>query len=785
MRLGTPSRTPLRAYITQSLLLLAALVLVFPGTFLRGEMIGPGDILYQIEPWKPYAPEGFEGPKNWLMSDVVTAFFPYYALTTAALEEGAWPLWNDKEFGGMPLLANCQTAIFYPPRLLHAFLELRLATTIYIVLKLWLCGMAAFLCARGLGLALPYARFFSFAWMLASYNLIWCNWSLPDVGVWLPVLFLGVEQVLGGRQLRGFCAMTIGGTLILLAGHPETAFGMCLGLGVYYAARLALEARSVRAVVAPSLVCAAAWGLALLICAPQLLPFAEYLLNSSTFFDRPHQNIMTWINPAGVAGLWVPRFFGTSSEGNFYGAINSNFYGMIYTGIGVWLSAALLIAVRKSLGTRKPLVIGLLISAAWGFAMGFRVPPFEAVQQLPVLNSMIHGYHIAFAVFALPLLGAIGLEQWFSAPRRVRDLWPAAAVVALAAGMLWAVYAFMGTFLTAAKVDGYVHLQLWTAAIFAATGLGLLALSVRLRRPAVMVGLLTMVLAADLLWSNRGLNPTMPREQIFPETQLTKYLQALPQPVRVGIAEGGVNSGLFAPYGIEEWLAYDGLYPARMRRYQSTLGPNVWEKMEPLHAIEYYLYNPKFEADWPLQELGRFQLETALDGLDVYLNLHAMPRAFLVDGVERHADGQAVLDRLLQPDYEPMRAVAVESALLPGGVEERLAQAKEESPELLHIARVVAHESTRVRIKVDAERESVLVLADAYYPGWEARVDGKPVEHFPAYFAFRGLVVPAGQHEVEYVYNPWSFRLGLWISVAALTVGAVGVLFAKKRAQMA
>jgi len=32
--------------------------------------------------------------------------------------------------------------------------------------------------------------------MLASYNLIWCNWSLPDVSAWLPVMFLGVEWIL-------------------------------------------------------------------------------------------------------------------------------------------------------------------------------------------------------------------------------------------------------------------------------------------------------------------------------------------------------------------------------------------------------------------------------------------------------------------------------------------------------------------------------------------------------------------------------------------------------------
>ena len=768
----------LRHYALHGLLLFALLVFVFPGVFLRGEMIGPGDILFQIPPWQEYAPEGFERPQNWLMSDVVTAFFPYYALTTAALREGAWPLWNDKEFAGMPLLANCQTAIFYPPRLLHAFLELRLATTLYILLKLWLCGMAAFLCARGLGMALPYARFFSVAWMLASYNVIWCNWSLPDVSVWLPVLFLGVELVLARRYLRGFCAMVIGGTLILLAGHPETAFGMCLGLGVYFVTRLALGARSVRAVVEPCLVCAGAWALALLMCAPQLLPFAEYLLNSSTFFDRPHEDKLIWLNPAGAAAFWVPRFFGTSADGNFHGESNSNYYGMIYPGMAIWVCAALLLARRRALGERRQMVIALAVAAGFGTAMAFRLPPFDLLHELPVLNTMIQAYHIAFPIFALPLLGTLGLECWLGGERRARLLWWALPCACVALGVVGFVYSMQAGLLRISGVDAYVRQEMFTAAGYAFAVLCLLGLSVKTRRTQLVAGLLTAVLAADLIWSNRGLNPTMPREQIYGETQLTAHLQSLPQPVRVGIAQGGVNSGLFAPYGIEEWLAYDGLYPARMWRYQFGLGPQVWDKMEPLHAIAYYLHNPRYEPDWPLGEPGRFQLEKKVDGLEIYQNLRAQPRAFLVSGVERLADGPAVLARLLEPDYEPLRKVAVEDAHLPAGLETKLSGAEGIAT---GTARVTSHESTRVQIEVETPGEAVLVLADAYYPGWQARLNGQEVPHFPAYFAFRGLAVPAGKHVVEFVYDPWTFRVGMWISVAALALGAAGVLGVARR----
>ncbi len=105
--------------MAQAAILVVLLVALFPRTFISGEMIAPGDLLYRIPPWDRYAPEGFERPQNPVMSDVVTFVHPKYALVQRCLENGEWPLWNPLELTGMPLLANYQTAVFYPPRLLH------------------------------------------------------------------------------------------------------------------------------------------------------------------------------------------------------------------------------------------------------------------------------------------------------------------------------------------------------------------------------------------------------------------------------------------------------------------------------------------------------------------------------------------------------------------------------------------------------------------------------------------------------------------------------------------
>jgi uncharacterized membrane protein YfhO len=52
------------------------------------------------------------------------------------------------------------------------------------------------------------------------------------------------------------------------------------------------------------------------------------------------------------------------------------------------------------------------------------------------------------------------------------------------------------------------------------------------------------------------------------------------------------------------------------------------------------------------------------------------------------------------------------------------------------------------------------VLADTWFPGWQATVDGRSAPILEVYGALRGVVVEQGVHRVEMVYRPWSARLG-------------------------
>ena len=87
-------------------------------------------------------------------------------------------------------------------------------------------------------------------------------------------------------------------------------------------------------------------------------------------------------------------------------------------------------------------------------------------------------------------------------------------------------------------------------------------------------------------------------------------------------------------------------------------------------------------------------------------------------------------------------------------------------------ARVVALERKRVVVEAEAATAGVLVLSDAWYPGWRVTVDGKPAPLLRADYALRGVALSAGRHVVEFTFRSRPAALGLALSA----VGLLGLL---------
>lgn len=141
----------------------------------------------------------------------------------------------------------------------------------------------------------------------------------------------------------------------------------------------------------------------------------------------------------------------------------------------------------------------------------------------------------------------------------------------------------------------------------------------------------------------------------------------------------------------------------------------------------------------------------------VYENEDVLPRAFLVGEIINTA-GVAVSDRIdMLEQLDPRRQVLLEH--MPDIPDDRCGFTP---------VKIVEEVPDRIAVETVADKPGVLVLTELFHPGWVASVDGVPVELLAADIAFRGVVVPAGTHRVEFRFVCPGQRSGMMITLSTL-----------------
>ena len=100
--------------------------------------------------------------------------------------------------------------------------------------------------------------------------------------------------------------------------------------------------------------------------------------------------------------------------------------------------------------------------------------------------------------------------------------------------------------------------------------------------------------------------------------------------------------------------------------------------------------------------------------------------------------------------------------------------------------KLINYDVTELTYRTKTEKEQFVVFSEIYYKdGWNAYIDGKLTNHFRVNYVLRGMKIPAGEHEIEYKFEPKVIQLGGMISlfsyISIILVFVVWFFYGKKQ----
>ncbi len=700
------------------------------------------------------------GGRSFFYRDYGVLGYPVIALAREQFWRGEIPLWNPWSNCGSPFLAQWGTMALYPFSLIYLVLPLPWSLNLFCLLHLFWGGLGAYTLVRTWTRS-PLAP--AFAGLLFAINgvtlscLIWPNYTVA-IG-WMPwVLHLGLAAGREGGAKTGLASL--GAAMQLLAGAPELA--ALTWIMVLFLAFAGAETRHFRAFLRLGAIVLLAGGL----IAAQFLPFWQLLVHSQrdAALTTDRWSFPIW----GLGDFFAPIFHSFKTpEGIFFQKgqefINSCYFGLVtlaFIGL-IWRRP------RHPLAMPMAALLGFLILMAMGdrtflYPALRKLLPFVGLARFPVK-------FILPAMILVPALAAIGLDQFLDPtrsrlPARKRGLLISAAVVLGCLGLtLWRALQNPFPFDQPAATleNGIIR------GVFLLAGVVAALVVCGCERPgarAVWSLVFAALLAVDLATHVPSQNPSLPNSVFNP-----------------GLWSGA--TGFPAPKWGEGrvWItpdAEDRLLRSAVKDLESDyLGKRIalWSNLNLIEGI------PKVNGSSTLQIREAAQLQDLL----YKPPRHAIPLLLDYLGAKFENDPVKVLEWRSRPSSLPLVAagqkVVFTRDTLHAWIEGFDPRTVVWFPEALRpvIGEIAATEAKvkailvapeKIEIECDARQPCVVTIAQAAYPAWRARIDGRPARIWTANHAFQAVVVPGGRHTVVIAYEDEWFTRGVWIGGASLAL---------------
>jgi hypothetical protein len=687
---------------------------------------------------------------TWLDSnDISSQVLPWFQYQVGEIQQGRLPLWDPYPYGGQPLIGQAQPGAAYPFNWIffamptnHGWIRQNIAHWYWVLIHFMAVLFAYKLC-RDQGRSDAASVFGGLLFGMGGY-MGYVDWpQMLNGAVWAPLVLMFLLRVARGQREWGSAAM--GGMCLgvaLLSGHHQIPTFVALASGGVWC-WLIWQRR-------PLWPCAILFfAVAGMTGALQALPALEYSRLAMRWVGAPEpvghsQPVPYYVHsqysfmPVNVVGIAIP---GLDPGMSFYVGVIAVCLGVL----GIW-RAWRWPAVRIA----TVALIGSLVFAMGGntifHGMFYSLLPLVEKARSPLMATLV-------TLACLSLLVSYGVDALREGlpevgTRKLR--WTLAAAGAFILAALWVLYI--------ARENAWRHDTRASVAGIVAL-LAAAALTAWQRHAIRTTGLLTafgMLLFMELGAGNISMAPHRERDLRNLPTMASDqpWLDAVR---KLGPNERVELSNEDRPHNFGDWNGVDVWHSYLASLTTNIKLINIHEgRTRELFGVRYALR----QKSKPTQEWSEV-VATDPTGFSVYLNRHALPRAWTVHQVTE-AKTPADSRRFMDDTSFDLRHRAFMQGAKPPALEKCTGKAED--------VRIVRRVSDHVRLYAELECSGMVILSDTFYPGWEATIDGKPVPIHEMYSVIRGVVAPKGRHWIDMRYRPKSVYLGFLLTLAGLAL---------------
>ena len=732
--------------------------------------------------------------------DLSTYFYPLRFALYESYNVGKIPLWNRHMAMGFPFLADFQSGVFYPPHIFLALFPFFTAVRALFILHFLIAGLGTYLLFRHwrypLYLSITGALLFTIGGTtVALSNLL----NHFQTAVWLPWMILCWERLLLSLSWKKFLALVLIAANAFLAGSPEI---FALSTILIFLAGLRVKASVSQLSYGKLLVLFVMFELVLLgLVMVQALPTAELFFESRRQQPIPPQEALYWsLNPINLINLFfVDKIIDPSLAVGMrpFFTRDAPFLVSYYLGAFSFFGIALWFCFTSS---HEKVVLLTVVSISLIVAFGSYTPIYPFLYRtFPIIGAVRFPEKFFFFTFAIlvymTVRGVSGLLH--DQDERLKK----AYILLNLTGLVWlGLYLYLRfdmasvvPFVTnIAGLRSSVEIATIMAGILSnverqlilSAGFFLLLLLAKANAIRQVLFNILFVLAVfiDLAWAHKDLLFTLNPDFVQQSPRILQvsdmnHSRLFYYPSGQNLHPGSVSVAGRPTFKDATAMNIQNLLPNTGILY----GLDYMQEIDALGRkpyVQFLSFANRLDFDRQLRLLrlcnvGYLVSFRQLSGDGISLAGHfpryyswlykisgSVPRAYVVNKGKIVKDSADVLPSLSDPEFDPAQEVVVEDPIT----------IKTNRP-LQATAEIVRYEDTVVVVHVNSNDDGVLVLADSYYPGWHAYVDGKQTKILRANHFFRGVSVLAGRHVIEFKYEPQSFKLGLLVSL--LTVFCV------------